>query len=65
MKYKVYYTAHMCDHVEIETKCRNDARELGYEHAYEEHPESAHIYIDEVVSEDDESTNSTHDYHAS
>ena len=65
MKYKVYYTAHMCDHIEIEAECYNDARELAYEKAYEEHPESDHMYIDEVVSLDDESTNSTHNYHAS
>jgi hypothetical protein len=63
MKYKIYYTAHMCDHVYVEAESRDDARELGHDMANSEHPDSAHIDIDDVISEDDEPTNSTHNYH--
>ena len=55
----------MCDHVYVEAESRDDARDLGYDMANSKYPDSDHIDIDDVISEDDEPTNSTHNYHAS
>ena len=72
MKYKVYYTAHMCDHVYVEAESKDDAHEIAMEKAEYDHDEADHIDIkmSDIISEDnlyfrDKETNSTPNYHAS